>query len=53
MVIMVAKGRTFFLAPWKFSEIMDVHGEMHMSHSCLQLAGKNINAIFLGVKNTF
>ena len=42
----------FFSEPWKFSEIMDIHDEMYIIH-VMQLAGKNISAIFLGVRNTF
>ena len=27
-------GEKFLLKPWKISEIMDVHDEMHIIHSC-------------------
>ena len=43
----------YFLEPWKFSEIRDVHDEMHLIHSCYGAGWENISAIFLGVKNTF
>ena len=33
MVIIAAKWK-IFLEPWKFSEIRDVHDEMHLIHSC-------------------
>ena len=33
MVIITAKQRKFLLEPWEFSEIMNVHDEMHISHS--------------------
>ena len=55
MGIIAKKLRNFFRTLdniSKFAEIMGVHDEMHIIH-VMQLAGENISAIFLGVKNTF
>ena len=55
--IIAAKRRKLFLELWTiFANLLKLWGffhEKHIIHYVMQLAGKNISAIFLGVKNTF
>ena len=48
MVIIPAKRRKSFQEPWKFSEVMDVHDEMHIIHPCYAAGWKKYQCYLPG-----